>query len=41
MNFMAGWNLGGMWMWWLLGLVIAVVILSLIRQLLERPPRRH
>lgn len=33
------WDLGGMWAWWVAGLVIAVVIVWLIRQL-PRTPRR-
>lgn len=39
MDSIASWNLGGMWLWWLVGLVMAVVIVWLIRQLPRTPPR--
>ena len=41
MNFMAGWDLGGMWVWWLFGLALAVAIIWLIGQLMDRTPRSH
>jgi heme exporter protein D len=31
------WDLGGMWVWWAVGLALAVLIVWLIRQLPHRP----